>query len=206
MNLTLNKIREHSPCQEGWEKLLRSKGKTKADDEEFSILDVLESNGFEGALWCLRCITGYDREIRLFAVWCAKQVEHLNPDPRVKKCNDVAEQFANGLATKEQLADARANAVNAATYAWDYFNYVACSAAMAAAWAAKPDCHHAPTVSVWAAAAARDSRAADKKSFDVWNAAMAAQKQKFFEMVKETENEQNNEQSIQSHLRQTDDY
>jgi hypothetical protein len=30
---TLNRIRAHSPCQEGWEKLLNHLGKTKADDE-----------------------------------------------------------------------------------------------------------------------------------------------------------------------------
>ena len=30
---TLNRIREHKPCAEGWQKLLRHLGKTEADDE-----------------------------------------------------------------------------------------------------------------------------------------------------------------------------
>jgi len=203
MNLTLNKIREHSPCQEGWEKLLRSKGKTKSDDEEFSMLDVLESNGFDDALWCLRCVSGYDREIRLFAVWCARQVEHLNPDHRVKKCNDVAEQFANGLATKEQLVAARVASWDAASDAtWDAASDAARAAASDAAWdAARAAARAAASAAAWDAAmdAARASASAAARAAARYAASAAAsaaaryaQKQKFFEIVKEAENEQNN--------------
>ena len=35
MKTTLNKIREHSPCESGWRKLLAHLGKTKSDDEPF---------------------------------------------------------------------------------------------------------------------------------------------------------------------------
>lgn len=31
MNTTLNKLREHDPCTDGWKKLLEYLGKTKAD-------------------------------------------------------------------------------------------------------------------------------------------------------------------------------
>jgi len=48
---TLNEIREHSPCKEGWEKLLAHLGKTKADAEPLHLLTVLESNGLDDALW-----------------------------------------------------------------------------------------------------------------------------------------------------------
>ena len=65
---TLNKIRKHSPCADGWEKLLKSLGKNKADDEPLSLMTVLESNGLEDALWCLRACDGIDREARLYAV------------------------------------------------------------------------------------------------------------------------------------------
>ena len=37
MKTTLNAIREHLPCHEGWEKLLRHLGKTKSDDESGSL-------------------------------------------------------------------------------------------------------------------------------------------------------------------------
>lgn len=114
MHTTLNKIREHSPCAEGWEKLLRHLGKTKADDEPVSILTVLDSNGLDDALWCLLAVNGHDREIRLFAAWCARQVEHLMEDQRSKDALSVAERYANGNATDEQLSAAWAAAGDAA--------------------------------------------------------------------------------------------
>ena len=82
MNTTLNAIREHSPCADGWAKLLRHLGKTQADDDPLPILTVIESNGLDDALWALRAVHGREREIRLFAVWCARQVQHLMTDKR----------------------------------------------------------------------------------------------------------------------------
>jgi len=145
VHTTLNKIREHSPCHEGWTKLLRTLNKTKADDEPVSIVQILDSNGLDDALWCLRAVEGRDREIRLFAVWCARQVEHLMTDERSKNALNVAERHANGEATDEELAAARAAARDAAgAAAWD------------AAWDAARDA---------AGAAARDAaRAAAEKA------------------------------------------
>ena len=70
---TLNKIRAHGPCEEGWEKLLKHLGKTQADDEPLPLLTVLDSNGLDDTLGCLRSVPEHNREWRLFAVWCAKQ-------------------------------------------------------------------------------------------------------------------------------------
>ena len=134
MQTTLNAIRKHRPCERGWEKLLRSLGKTKPDDEPLSILAVLESNGLDDALWCLRAVEGYDKEIRLYAVWCARQVQHLMVDPRSLKALDVSEAFANGQATKEELDAARAAARAAAGDARD-----AAGDARDAAWEAAGD-------------------------------------------------------------------
>ena len=50
-----------------------------------------------------------ERDMRLFAVWCAREALKLddNPDERsINACN-VAEKFANGNATKEEMAAAR---------------------------------------------------------------------------------------------------
>ena len=116
MKTTLNKIRAHSPCKEGWEKLLKYLGKTKADDEPLLLLTILDSNGLDDALWCFRAIDGRDKEIRLYAVWCARQVQHLMRDPRSRAALDVAERYANGEATAEELAVAWAAAWDAA---WD---------------------------------------------------------------------------------------
>lgn len=51
--------------------------------------------------------------LRLFAVWCARQVQHLMKDQRSIDALDVAERFANGLATKEEL-DAAGDAAGGA--------------------------------------------------------------------------------------------
>jgi hypothetical protein len=107
MKTTLNAIRKHGPCEEGWKKLLKNLGKTQADDEPLSIVTILDSNGLDDALWCLRAVTGHDREIRLYAVWCARQVKNLMTDPRSLAALDVAERYAQGLATDEDLRTAR---------------------------------------------------------------------------------------------------
>ena len=123
---TLNKIRAHGPCADGWTKLLRHLGKTQADDEPVALATILDSNGLNDALWCLRAVDGHQREMRLYAVWCARRVQHLMTDPRSLAALDVAERHANGQATDEELFAA-----------WD--------AAWAAAWAAAGD-------AAWAAA------------------------------------------------------
>ncbi|MCA6423836.1 MAG: hypothetical protein IM568_13640, partial [Flavobacterium sp.] len=51
MTTTLNKIKAHSPCKDGWDKLLNHLGKTHADDEPLSIATILQSNGIKDALW-----------------------------------------------------------------------------------------------------------------------------------------------------------
>ena len=107
MLTTLNKIRAHSPCLEGWTKLLRYLGKAHADDEPLNIATVLDSNGHDDALWCLRAVEGHDREIRLYAVWCASQVRHLMTDPRSIAALDAAERYVNGAATLAELEAAR---------------------------------------------------------------------------------------------------
>ena len=114
MYTTLNKIRAHEPCADGWSKLLRNLGKTAADDEPLSLETILDSNGLDDALWALRAVGGHEREIRLFAVWCARHVQHLMNDPRSLDAIDVAERFAHGQATADELAAAWAAANSAA--------------------------------------------------------------------------------------------
>ena len=151
MKTTLNKIREHNPCTNGWEKLLSYLGKTKADDEPLSLLTILDSNGIDDALWCLRAVEGHDKEIRLYAVWCARQVQHLLTDQRSLDALDVAERYANGQATEDELKDA-----------WNAARAAARVAARAAAWAAAEATWEAAWAAAWsatwAAAEAADTR------------------------------------------------
>ena len=109
-------------------------GKTRADDEPLSLLTILESNGISDAIWALRAIDDYP-EIRLFAVRCVRQIQHFLTDIRSLDALDIAELYAVGGATDEDLAAARAAAWAAAwaaagAAAW----YAAGDAAWAAAW------------------------------------------------------------------------
>ena len=159
MKTTLNKIKEHNPCEEGWKMLLNALGKTSADDEPIELSFILESNGYIDAMWALRAVEGYDREIRLFAVWCARQVQHLMTDKRSINALDVAERFANGEATSNELTRAWAAAMDAAMDA----ARAARDAARAARDAAEAD--------AWAAAAAADAAwAAGAWAAGAWDA------------------------------------
>ena len=129
---TLNKIRTHSPCAEGWTQLLKHLGKTKADDEPLALTTILDSNGIDDALWCLRACDGIEKDARLYAVWCARQVQHLMTDQRSLTALDVAERHAKGQATDAELAAAWAAAWAAARDATG-------DATGAAAWAAARD-------------------------------------------------------------------
>ena len=185
---TLNRIRTCHPCESGWTKLLKHLGKTTADDEPLPFSVILESNGLDDALWCCRAAPEYDREWRLFAVWCARQVQHLMTDQRSIDALDVAERFANGFATKQELAaacdatcdaawDARAAAGAAAGAAaraawW----YAAWAAARDVAWDAAEDA--AEDV---ARDAARDAARAAAR--DAVRAARDAQKEMFLWIV-----------------------
>ena len=65
-----------------------------------------------------------DRDLRLFACWCVRQVWHLLTDDRSRNAVEVAEKYAIGEATADDLAAARDAAWAASDAAW------------AAAWAA----------------------------------------------------------------------
>ena len=136
MKTTLNKIREHSPCTNGWTKLLNNLGKIKADDEPISISYILDSNGLDDALWCLRAIDGYQKEMRLYAVDCARSVQHLTTDQRSIDAIDVAERHAHGQATDAELNAARA-AASAAAWTARAAGWAAASAARDAASSAR---------------------------------------------------------------------
>ena len=129
MNTTLNQIKQHSPCSEGWGKLLAFLNKTEADDEELSLLTILESNGLSDAIWALRSVKGKDREIRLMACDFAESTVHLANDECCNNAIAVSRRYANGEATQEELKEARVAARAAARVA-------ASAEASAAAWAA----------------------------------------------------------------------
>ena len=85
MQTTLRKIRAAGPCgmrlkdgkRVGYLKLRHHLGKGYGDDTPVDIATIIDSNGVDDALWCLRAVDGHAREMRLYAVWCARQVQSL---------------------------------------------------------------------------------------------------------------------------------
>jgi hypothetical protein len=95
---TLDDIRNLHPCYdpkryapEGWSGTL------------VDILDATQISA-KDRIWVVAGLLD-DRTNRLFAVWCARQALALvgNPDPRSVNACDVAERYANGEATLEEL-------------------------------------------------------------------------------------------------------
>ena len=135
-----------------------------------------------------------EKTARLFACWCVRQVWHLLDDDRSRKAVEVAERFANGGATLDELAAARDAAKDAAweadrdaawgsaredarEAAWEAAKDAAWDAAWAAAWDA-----------AWAAAGDAAQAAANRKA--AWaaagrKAALTAQAAHLIEILQE---------------------
>lgn len=128
---TLNRIREHAPCADGWRKLLNHLGKTGPDDTPLAYIVILDAVGLDDAMWCLRAEPQHASIWRMYAVRCARRVQHLMTDERSIQALDVAERHASGSAKDSELAAARDAARDAAgDAAWD----AAWDAARATAW------------------------------------------------------------------------
>ena len=122
--VTLKQLRYAGACKEGYNKVVRAlqgQAFTDADEERksyinfkhnepISLLSILESNDLDDALWAIWCVTGHDRDLRLYAVACARRVQHLMTDQRSLDALNVAERFANGQASAEELDAAAAAA------------------------------------------------------------------------------------------------
>jgi hypothetical protein len=106
-----------------------------------------------------------DKELRLFAVFAARQVQHLMTDPRSIEAINVAEKYAQGKAAHDELVAARAAAD--AAYAADA---AARAAARAAAYAAADAAAYAAADAAAYAAYAADAaaRAEIKESQAAW--------------------------------------
>ena len=142
ITITLNKIREHHPCASGWLMILAARGGAEADfDEPFPLSFALESNGLDDTLWALRCLPEHGSLWRKYAVWCARQVQHLMTDQRSVDALDVAWRYSDGLATDEEMWAARASAGAAAWASADTAD--ATRAAAYAAARASADAAHA---------------------------------------------------------------
>ena len=139
---TLNKIRANHPCLNGWQKLLAHLGKKTANDDLLTFQTILESNGLDDALWCLRASDATEFEMRRFARLAALDVAHLWDMPAI-----VREYLETGDDTKRAAAGAAA---------WG----AALDAALDAAWAAALAARNAARAAEAAEAAWDAARAA----------------------------------------------
>ncbi len=139
---------KHQACEEGKEWALASCASMK---------EVWEKAKPNWLFWvATRPSVLTDKELRLFAVFCARQVQHLMTDPRSIEAIDVAEKYAQGKASDDELARARAAA------------RAADAAARAAAWAAADATAKAAYATAYAAA-----KAAAKAAYATAKAAYA---------------------------------
>lgn len=169
LTTTLARIREHSPCREGYAKLLRHLGKTEADDAPIDLLVVLESNGVQDCLWCLRATVEDSRPVAVaLAIRFAESVLHVfeeaRPgDDRPRKAIEAAKRGGPAADAAWAAADAaRAAYAAEAAYAAARAAYAADAADAAdAAWAAYAAAYAATGAAACAAAyAVRAARAA----------------------------------------------
>ena len=172
ITITLQQIEAHNPCVSGWTKVLRANGGANADrTQPFALASVLDSNDLADTLWCLRCLPEYDAVWRLYAVWCARQVQRLMADQRSIRALNVATDYALGQATRTELAAAVDAAYAARTDA------ARTDAAYAAADAADATAAYAAAAAAYAAA---DADAADATR----TAADAATRKKQADMIR----------------------
>jgi hypothetical protein len=86
--------------------LLKRLNKTEPDDEPLSLATILDKNGLSDAIWCLRAVPGAAKDARLFAVWCARQFQHLMNDPLCDAAIDEAERYAYATTTDASMFNA----------------------------------------------------------------------------------------------------
>jgi hypothetical protein len=163
---TLNKIRAHGLYADGWTGLLKNLGKIEADDEPLPFSVLVEASGLDYSLRCTKSAPEYNEEWRLFAVWCAKQVEHLLENRSITLF-DIAERFAHGSASYEEL-DAAKHAARAIA-----------ESARAIEWAVAGD---VARTAMWATQATAWSVAADAR-VAAMGVVQDAQKERFLELV-----------------------
>ena len=121
MQTTLRKIRAAGPCgmrledgqRVGYLKLRHHLGKGYGDHTPIDITTILDINGLDDALWCLRAVDGHAREIRLYVVWCA-----ASDDEPAAACDAACDA---AWAAAAQAAARAAKAAKAAMQdaAWD---------------------------------------------------------------------------------------
>lgn len=157
---TIDDIRSWGPCYDPSRHLPEGWSGTAVD------ILKMDSVPLDDRIWVvLRTDLISERSIRLFAVAAARSVQHLMTDERSIRAIEVAERYANGLATDSELDEA----AREARAAWAAAEWVA--AARAAELASTASASAARASAAMASAARASAR---ERSAAEWVAARAA--------------------------------
>lgn len=147
--LTLQQIRDQSPCSEGWTKLLKALGNPPMDTV-VSLGDIAKSNDATDAYWCVRALDWKNEQVRRDVIKAlipsVERVAKHSTDNRVHDCIGALKDWIDGKVADLDAAEGAARAARADRAdraAW------AVEGAARAAWAAR-----AVEGAAWAAAAA----------------------------------------------------
>lgn len=121
LSTSFRRLYDHEACADRYRHLAKALGGISkyGRTKPITILQILENNGLEDALWALPTVprsqeAEMEKFARLFARWCARNtplpdgrtVWDLLADERSKSAIGVAERYANGGATKDELSAA----------------------------------------------------------------------------------------------------
>jgi len=126
LHTTFRKAKEARVCVESYRKMAKAVGGVRkyGMDTPIPLSKVLEVCGLDDALWALHITSeNSDRIARVFACDCAERVlplfEKRYPnDKRPRHAIKTARLFAEGKASKSELANAASDAYDAAWRAW----------------------------------------------------------------------------------------
>lgn len=138
LSTTLNEIKSHNPCENGWVTLLKHLNKTKADGAKLKYSVILESNGIQYAIWALKRNEKSLPVLKRFAYLCAEEVRPLMKDKRSTDCLDATRDFLDGKIQFDELKKHR-DASYAASASASYADADAASASAASASASARD-------------------------------------------------------------------
>lgn len=188
IHTTFRKLHEAGACTERYRFLAKALGgiKTYGKDTPITLLQILDTNGLDDALWALRACDDAENFSRLLACDYADHVLHLfeaqRPgDDRPRKAIEVARRYARGEATKEELAAARTAAGYAA---WEAARHAARAATRYAAWNAAEAAWAATRYAAWEAAGAAVGAAMDAAGYAAGAAEREWQEQRLREVLK----------------------
>ena len=165
ISITLNQIKKHNPCTDGWKKVLKANGGINADfDKPFAVSSILDSNDLGDTLWTLRCLPEHNKLWCKFACWCAMQnIEKIKSYCSADDYDLIVQYLTN---QDEDLRSAAWSAADSAACS-AAADSAACSAARSAAWSATESAARSAAIASWSATeSAADSAAADSAQAD----------------------------------------